>query len=201
MLAESANIKADAFRDLYAPYGEEVVEKCVAYHNLHAGLSRVLKIHHYHKTFLGIDISDDEVAEWAGRYSDIVEDKVVHCPAVPGAIPFLEAVAGKIPIFVISGTPEEELQRIVTKRGWDHHFDEVHGSPRLKPEIINDILGRRGLDRDQVLFVGDAMTDYNAARDTNLAFLGRVAPGEENLFPDDTEIVDDLSGLMDFISK
>ena len=199
VLAESADIKSDAFRDLYGEFGEEIVEKCVAYHRYHAGISRVVKIKKYHDEYLGIQLNDDELAVWVKRYSDIVEDKVVNAPAVPGVIAFLESAPQNLPLYVISGTPEDELLRIVKARNWGKHFEEVHGSPRLKPIIIEDILKRTGLARERVLFVGDAMTDYNAAKDTGLAFLGRVAPGDENLFPDGTTLVDDLTGLSDFI--
>ncbi|MEG3619871.1 HAD hydrolase-like protein [Magnetovibrio sp. PR-2] len=197
VLAESADIKADAFRELYAEFGNEVVEKCVAHHRYHAGISRVVKIEKYHAEHLGIELSGAELAQWVKRYSTIVESKVVNAPAVLGVDAFLRSET--LPLYVISGTPEDELLRIVTARGWDEHFEEVHGSPRLKPVIIEDILARTGLARDRVLFVGDAMTDYNAAQDTDLAFLGRVAPGDENLFPEGTTLVDDLTGLSDFV--
>ena len=170
----------------------------MSYHILHAGISRVVKIKLYHEDYLGTPLSDEELDTWVQRYSDIVESKVIDAPAVPGAAEFMERAP--LPMFVISGTPEDELVRIVKERGWDGYFQEVHGSPRLKPDIIEDILARNGLARDRVLFVGDAMTDYNAAKDTNVAFLGRVAPGEDNLFPDGTTLVDDLTGLSEFIS-
>lgn len=196
MLAESADIKTDAFRDLYGEFGEDIVAKCVAHHTHHAGISRVRKIQLYHKDFLGHDLTQAELDQWVQRYSDIVENKVVTAPAVPGAVEFLDAMKGKLKLYVISGTPEDELLRIVSARGWDHYFDEVHGSPRLKPEIVNDIVARTGLDKSRVLFVGDAMTDHDAARDTDVAFLGRVAPNHENNFPVGTDIVDDLTDLI-----
>jgi phosphoglycolate phosphatase-like HAD superfamily hydrolase len=181
-------------------YGDGVVEKCVQHHQLHAGISRVVKIRLYHAEYLGLPLSDAELNTWVQRYSDLVEEKVVHAPPVPGAVEALRAMQGIVPMYVISGTPEDELLRIVQARGWRNFFQEVHGSPRLKPEIIEDILARTGLARDRVLFVGDAMTDYNAAQDTNISFLGRVAPGDENLFPKDTSLVDDLTGLADFLT-
>lgn len=199
MLAESADIKTDAFRDLYAPFGEDVVARCVEHHTHHAGLSRVLKIKKYHQEFLGEDLSPEDLDGWVARYSAIVEDKVVLSPAVPGAVEFLQTYGRDLRCFVISGTPDEELQRIVDARGWRSCFEEVHGSPRLKPDIIEDILMRTGLRRDRVLFVGDAMTDYNAAKDTALRFVGRVASHHENMFPANTLILVDLTNLGEVV--
>lgn len=200
MLAESADIKTDAFRDLYAEFGEDIVARCVDYHVRHAGISRVRKIALYHQDYLGQTLSPDALEAWVQRYSDIVENKVVCAPAVAGAVEFLDAVQGKLKLYVISGTPEDELQRIVAARGWANYFNEVHGSPRLKPTIVDDIVARTGLDKSRVLFVGDAMTDYEAAHDTGLAFLGRVAPHHDDLFPQGTQLVDDLVNLENFIN-
>jgi len=194
-LAESADIKTDAFRELYAEFGADVVERCVAHHLRHAGISRVRKIQLYHSQFLGRELCPAELDVWVQRYAHSVESKVVAAPAVPGAVEFMQAAQGKVTLYVISGTPEDELQRIVTKRGWQALFSEVHGSPRLKPEIIDDIVSRTGLDIRRVLFVGDAMTDYDAARDRQVAFLGRIAPHHDDVFPSGTETVTDLTDL------
>ncbi|HEY9081449.1 HAD family hydrolase [Magnetovibrio sp.] len=200
VLVESADIKTDAFRELYGEFGPEVVQRCVAHHIRHGGISRVRKIEMYHREYLGQPLSQADLDDWVGRYASIVESKVVAVCAVPGAVEFLQAVRGQMKLYVISGTPEDELRRIVTKRGWDEYFDEVHGSPRLKPEIIDDITTRNGLDLKRVLFVGDAMTDYDAAHDRNVAFLGRVAPHHSNLFPPGTETVPDLTDLLERVS-
>ena len=199
-MVESADIKTDAFRELYAEFGDDVVQRCVSHHIRHAGISRVRKIELYHKEFLGQTLPPAALKAWIGRYAAIVESKVITAPAVPGAIEFLDAVKGRLKLYVISGTPEDELRRIVVQRGWDGYFDEVHGSPRLKPEIIDDIVTRTGLDKARVLFVGDAMTDYDAAHDRNVAFLGRIAPHHDDLFPPDTETVLDLTGLLARVS-
>ena len=199
-MAESADIKTDAFRELYAEFGDDVVQRCVSHHIRHAGISRVRKIELYHKEFLGQTLPPAALKAWIGRYAAIVESKVITAPAVPGAIEFLDAVKGRLKLYVISGTPEDELRRIVVQRGWDGYFDEVHGSPRLKPEIIDDIVTRTGLDKARVLFVGDAMTDYDAAHDRNVAFLGRIAPHHDDLFPPGTETVEDLTGLWTRVS-
>lgn len=180
---------------MYGEFGADVVAKCVAHHSYHAGISRVRKIQHYHSTFLHQPLSPEDLDLWVGRYSDLVEAQVVAAPAVVGVEAFLQAASTQLPLFVISGTPQDELQRIVSARGWEGFFTEVHGSPRLKADIIDDIALRTHLDLSRVLFVGDAMTDFDAAADRGVAFLGRVAPRHDNPFPPGTEIVDDLTDL------
>ena len=79
--------------------------------------------------------------------------------------------------------------------GLNSYFISVHGSPQHKAPIINDQLQLHGFDRDQCLFVGDAMTDYNTARETGLTFIGRVGQSHVNLFPKGTAIIKDLTQL------
>ncbi|NQU57024.1 MAG: HAD family hydrolase [Rhodospirillales bacterium] len=195
VLVESAEIKCQAFRTLYSEHGETVLERVLAYHLAHEGISRVEKINHCHAEFLGIELSEQELAELAGRYSALVMEAVIACDGVPGALSFLQAYAEKLPIFVVSGTPERELRDIIERRTMAHYFTSTHGSPRHKGPIVMDLLFEHGLMGPDCLFVGDAMTDYQAAAETGLQFIGRVGVGDENPFPQGTTIIEDLTKL------
>jgi len=161
----------------------------------HEGISRVEKIRHCHSAYLNIDLDDKELAELAQQYSALVRDAVVECEAVPGSLEFLESYGGKLPMFVVSGTPEDEMIDIVEKRGMDKYFTSVHGSPRHKTPIVTDLLKLHALTGPDCLFVGDAMTDYGAAADTGLQFIGRVGQGGIDPFPAGTAIIEDLRAL------
>jgi hypothetical protein len=158
-----------------------VLDDVIAYHVAHEGISRIEKIFHCHKNFLGIELSEDQLAELAVTYSALVKQVVINCDSVPGALDFLEEHSAD--------------QDIVEGRGLSHHFTSVHGSPPHKAPIVNERLQLHGLDRNQCLFVGDAMTDYVAAKDTGLAFIGRVGQGHANPFPEGTTIITDLTQL------
>ncbi len=196
VLAESADIKTRAFAEMYRPYGPDVVDAVIAHHKAHAGVSRRKKIRYCHKIILGMRLSEDELEALAQRFSLLVEDAVVAADWVPGARTFLEAHHGLVPLFVVSGTPEPELRRIVGRRAMGAYFVAVRGSPPSKVPIIRALLEDHRLKPEEVLFVGDSMTDYRAAAATGLPFVGRVAAGDENPFPADTKIVSDLSGLL-----
>jgi len=59
---------------------------------------------------------------------------------------------------------------------------------------VRGILDRHGFEPGEVAFVGDATTDYDAAMETGLRFLG-VESGMKNPFPSGTEVLPDLRGL------
>ena len=52
VLADSVNIKANAFAELYSPYGSEIVERVVTHHLANGGMSRFDKFNYYHNVYL-----------------------------------------------------------------------------------------------------------------------------------------------------
>lgn len=195
VLAESSDIKTRAFTAMYEEHGPEIVDAAIAHHRRHGGVSRRKKIRYYHKYLLGVRLSEADVDALARRFSGLVEDAVVAADWVPGAAEFLAAHHRRLPMFVVSGTPHGELERIIERRGMGGYFTAVRGSPPSKVPIIRELLAAHGLAPERVLFVGDSMTDYDAAMATGLDFIGRVPPGEESPFPDGTALIADITTL------
>ena len=195
VLVESIDIKEKAFLTLYGDCSSEVQARALAHHKAHEGISRLEKIRFCHREFLGVELDDDAVDSLGRRFSALVEDAVIACPLVAGAGEFLEASGGRMALFVVSGTPDDELKRVIAGRRMMPYFTSVHGSPPYKAPIVEGLLAKHGIAAGRALFVGDAMTDYHAARATGLAFLGRVAPGRPDPFPEGTRTVPDLTAL------
>ena len=195
VILESADAKGSAFRALYREYGRDVAEAAVAYHEAHRGLSRRKKIRHCHSRLLGITLSKLELDALARRFSGLLEDAVVACEWVPGAEALLERHCRRLALFVVSRTPECELRRIVSRRGMTACFRSVRGAPPEKVPIIRALLHDYDLLPSRALFVGDLMSDCEAAGATGLAFVGRVACGRRSPFPPGTQVVSDLTRL------
>ncbi|MBM5813053.1 MAG: HAD family hydrolase [Gammaproteobacteria bacterium] len=198
VLLESVDVKTRAFAALYEPYGAEVVRQVVAWHLAHGGVSRYEKFRHFHDAFLGRALERAEEAELGERFSALVEEAVIAAAWVPGAREFLEVWHARLPLFVASGTPEEELLRIVARRGMARFFAGVAGAPRKKGAILRDFLGRSGAAPERVLMVGDAMTDFDGAAEAGVPFLG-IAPAAAHPFPPDVPVLPDLTGFAAFL--
>jgi phosphoglycolate phosphatase-like HAD superfamily hydrolase len=198
VLVESVDVKTRAFAALYAPYGADVVRQVVAWHLAHGGVSRYEKFRHFHDVFLGRALAPAEEAALGERFSALVEEAVIAAAWVPGAREFLEGWHARLPLFVASGTPEEELLRIVARRGMARFFAGVAGAPRKKGAILRDFLGRSGAAPERVLMVGDAMTDFDGAAEAGVPFLG-IAPAAANPFPPGVSVLPDLTGLAAFL--
>lgn len=177
VILETGDVKTDAFVELYADHGAEVVGRVRDHHLANLGISRFKKFAWIAENVLGRPLTDDESAALGRRFSDLALAGVLAAPFVPGAEAALAALAERgLPLFVASGTPDDELELIVARRGLAAAFREVHGTPREKPAILCDVLARHGLVPEQVLFVGDGMSDYRAACATGTHFLARDTP-------------------------
>lgn len=199
VLIESAEIKTEAFEQLFFSFSDKVHE-IVEYHKKNMGISRYVKFRYFYENILGMELSRDEEMELGDKFSQIVLEKILKAPLVDGVLDFLDKYHKKFPLFIASGTPVDELQYIVGERGISRYFKEIHGTPRKKPEIVRYILSRYSLSALEVIFVGDAESDLKAARETGVHFCARIIPGYDDL-KDCLIKVKDIYGLGKMIDK
>ncbi|ABB73734.1 HAD family hydrolase [Nitrosospira multiformis] len=197
VVVESGEIKTQAFANLYQEYGEEVMVEVAKYHVLNGGMSRYQKFRYFQEMLLEKPpLTAEEERQLDQRFSELVVEAVIASAPVPGAAELIQREAGRIPLFVASGTPETELNTIVVRRGLESYFTAVRGSPTPKQKLIADILTTHRLLPERVLMIGDALIDYQSAMVNNVAFIGRVRPGDQNPFPAHVDVLPDLSPLL-----
>lgn len=194
MLVESADVKTRAFAALYAEYGADIERQVVAHHLAHSGISRYVKFRHYHEDLLRFPYDETIGEQLSARFSRLVVDAIVAAPYVAGAHEFLESNYRRLPFFVASGTPEEELREIVKRRAMQHFFRSVCGSPAGKAEILSNIVDACGFPANRVLMVGDAIADLDGALKAGTAFIGRIG-NETSTFPGNVVTIADLHEL------
>ncbi|MBK9190022.1 MAG: HAD family hydrolase [Crocinitomicaceae bacterium] len=202
VIKDSTDIKSAAFHSLYSPFGENLANKVVAHHQAHGGVSRFEKIKLYHADFLNIHLTENEISDWANRFAELVFQKVIECNYVAGALESIELLSKKYSQFIVTGTPETEIHQILEKLGIWKHFKKAYGAPATKTDICKRILKEENLQPDEVVFIGDATTDYNAAKDCGLHFVLREH--HENLiyFKDkDVARIKDLSKFESVINQ
>ena len=95
---------------------------------------------------------------------------------------------------MVSAPPDEGIKVIVEKKNLTHYFLEVHGSPKKKQELVPDIAARHACRLEDCLFIGDAATDYEAAKSCGTVFWGIVKDGERSPFSDGTRILARVMG-------
>ena len=173
VIKESTQIKTEAFYTLYLPYGKEIAEKAKKHHIENGGISRFEKFKYYHKQFLNVDLDEDEINSLAKEFSKIVFQKVIECPYVKGAKESIVTLKTNYKQFIVTGTPQNEIEQILKSLKINHFFDGIFGSPKNKIEISKQILDTEKLNHNQVVFIGDATTDFKAAKHFKFKFILR----------------------------
>jgi HAD superfamily hydrolase (TIGR01509 family) len=181
VLVESVDVKTRAYAHLFKEYGQDVVSKVVGYHMKNGGISRFVKLRTIYEKILKKPLSEKKFELLSEQFSNIVVDAVVAAPWVEGAQEFLQKNKNRYLYFIVSGTPQEELELIVQRRQMEQYFCAVLGSPKNKVDLFREVLPRLNLTPEETVFVGDAETDWNAAKAIGLAFLWRCVSGEVRL--------------------
>lgn len=200
VIAESVNVKTEAFAEIYKPYGDDVVRKVVEHHLANGGVSRFEKFKIYHNNYLGKSISDDEIQKLAKEFSNLVLTKVVESPYVKGAYEFISGNYKKYDLFISSGTPQNEIREIAKRRNIAKYFKGIFGSPLLKSKHTQKIMKENDYLNNEVVFVGDAPSDRKAALNNDIFFIARV---DDKISPlkDEKFKIADLTNLSEMIIK
>jgi beta-phosphoglucomutase-like phosphatase (HAD superfamily) len=172
VILESANIKTEAFLELYAEYPDKL-QAIREYHVGQAGISRYVKFEHIQRNILGLPYTDAVRKKVSAEFERLTRERIFRCPQVPGAETLLRGLRGRVLRIVGSGTPQAELELVVATRKMEDWFEELWGTPPMKADILRDVMARHNFSPQQVLMVGDGMSDYDAARETGTHFLAR----------------------------
>ena len=197
VLLESVDAKTQAFRKVAEPFGAEARDRLVLFHTLHGGVSRYEKFRWLYREVLGREITQPEMDALATKFVQYALDNVINAPFVPGALEVLKTWKGKVPMYVCSGTPQDELVSVFRERGLDSYFEGLRGTPPVKSILLKEILQESGVDPAEAVMVGDASTDREAAEINGTLFYGRGKTFEGSPYP----WSEDLTGLNDWLRQ
>lgn len=198
VIAESVNVKTEAFAEIYRPYGENIVKKVVRHHLANGGVSRFDKFKIYHKEFLGKKITNKQIKVLSTQFSCLVVQKVINAPYVPGAIDFIKNNYKKYTLFISSGTPEYEMKKIAIQRKIVSYFKCIYGSPDTKNTHVRKIVKSNSYAKNEVVFIGDSTSDRDAALENKIHFIARVNDKDSPLL-NEKNIIEDLRNLKRYL--
>lgn len=181
VILDSFGIKTEAFREVLSDYPEAKVEELIKYHKEHGGISRHIKFKYFFEELMGITLSESEIDDWDDRFSSISFDNVIAAPYIDGVQTFIKNHFQEYDSYIVSGTPQRELKKVVEVLNIGHYFKGIFGSPKTKVEIVNSILKEGSYNTEECYFFGDAKTDYLAAKETGVNFILVESPENKNL--------------------
>jgi phosphoglycolate phosphatase-like HAD superfamily hydrolase len=175
VVKDSVTAKSRAYEGLFESRGPELGARVRRHHELNGGVSRFDKIPLYLE-WAGLAPTAEAVARYCEMFAEEVTRSVVESPWVPGAREYLEKHCGRQHFFLVTGTPQTEMQGIVKTLGIDHCFREIHGAPAGKEEAVGSVLRRWRIDAAQSLLIGDSESDLSAAKSNGVRFMLRRTP-------------------------
>lgn len=173
VILDSVPTKTEGYRVLFKDYSNELIEKMVQYHEINGGVSRYKKIKYFFNELLHQDISEDEVLNYANKYSIITKEELTNPKyIIEDAVNFIKQNHKKYNMHIASGADENDLKYICDKLDLSHYFLSIHGSPTIKPKIVKTILESNDYKKEETILIGDSINDYEAASQNRIEFYG-----------------------------
>jgi len=170
-LVESNHIKDRAFETIFSEWPEHK-KSMMEWHYKHNAIDRREKFRYFVEDVLFL--SDDKlIEELTMRFSGLTKQSVIACPFVKGTLHFLDYIKDWSINYLVSATPQKELNDIIYNRGLKKFFKKVYGAPIDKVEILKKIMTNEKVSINEILYIGDSPEDQDAAEILGINFIGR----------------------------
>jgi len=170
VIKDSVEVKSGAFEYLFLPFGKEIAKKVRMHHEANGGMSRFEKIPIYLEWSGQVPLQH-LIDEYAAKFSLLVRKKVIASEWIDGVFGYLENNYNRQHFFLITATPQKEIEDIILSLNIKHFFKEVIGAPTKKNDAINILLKEYSIVPESSLMVGDSSSDYYAAKKNGVPFV------------------------------
>ena len=172
VIKDSVVVKSDAFEQLFLPFGDEVAISVREHHEANGGISRFKKLPIY-LNWAGEEVTAELIDEYARKFSQLAKQKVINSEWVDGISDYLERNYNRQNFFLITATPQHEIEDIIDKLNISKYFKQIIGSPTNKKDAIKNIIVNYSIKPEESIVVGDSVNDYEAAVLNQIAFVLR----------------------------
>ena len=172
VIKDSVSVKSDAFEELFLPFGSDVAKKIRMHHEDNGGMSRYDKLPIY-LNLAGEKYSKDLIIKYEKQFSKMVMNRVINSPWVEGALEYIKTNYKAQKFFLITATPQKEIEEILKKLEISKYFKKVIGSPTNKTDALKIILSNENINLDGSIMIGDSCSDYEAAKENDVFFVFR----------------------------
>lgn len=195
VLVESNAIKDKAFEIVFADYPHQM-DAILAYHR-RTTLIRFEKFRYIVEQILQKPYIPALQETLAKKFSQYCISEVTSCPWVKGAQEFLSYYAGRIPLYLVSINPMDDLRTILASRRMEHFFKGVYTAQESKTSQLQNILKEQGLMPKEAVFIGDALSDFTSAQEAGIDFIGRRS--SKGLSLDGAPVFDNFHEILQYI--
>ncbi len=173
VILDSMKIKGDGFIELFKGYDEDSIKQIKKYHYDNGGVSRFDKIKYFYQEILNENILEDKVLELANKFSKIIEIKLYdESNLIEETVNFIKENYQKYNFHIVSGAEHNELNSLCDSFEISQYFISINGSPTKKDILVKNVIEQYKYNKEEMILIGDAMTDYNASKKNGIKFYG-----------------------------
>jgi HAD superfamily hydrolase (TIGR01549 family) len=167
------SVRDEGFKKVLENYPESQVSELVTYHRKNGGLSRYVKFRYFFESIRNEACTEDDVRKLASLFSEVMMARLLDKKLlIMDSLDFVIKNHKKVPMYIVSGSDEKELNEICKKTGIAGYFMAIYGSPAHKSQLVADILRKNNYRNDQTVLIGDSINDYEASVDNGIDFIG-----------------------------
>ena len=178
-LVESNHIKDRAFETIFSEWPEHK-EAMLEWHRSRNTIDRREKFRYFVEKVLCQWGDEELINQLTDKFTELTRQAIVNCPMVAGAQNFLDEHLNKAPLFLISATPQNELDEILERRGLRRYFKRTYGAPINKVAVLKKIMIDKKASPNEMLYIGDSLEDQLVAESLSIHFIGRQSDRELN---------------------
>ena len=175
VILDSNYFKIDAMRNalIRNNFTNIEVNASINYFKNNFGNSREHHVNEFLKNHKKNDIESSTLAKKIIHdYSHQVKEMYMDCDLTDG-FDFIFQNFGSFKKYIASGSNEQELKLVFQRRKLDKYFVGIYGSPQTKTNNIGNIIHQnQDVSKDEIVMIGDSVSDYQSARKENIGFLG-----------------------------
>lgn len=173
VIVDSVGVKSEAFRFAFRDFPEEMLCQLSQYHHDNPGITRWKKIDHFFDKIALTTVPKNEKKKRAEVFSEYVIWKL-SSPSmlIQESNKFIRENVSRYNFHIISASDHDELQVICDNLRVSRLFRSIHGAPEPKDAIVLRLIKEKGYKKEETIFIGDSMTDLEAAKKNGITFYG-----------------------------
>lgn len=182
VLLNSNAVRDVGFVEVLKHYPENEVAALLEFHRKNGGLSRYVKFRYFFETIRNEQVEYEKIIALANSFSTIMKQFLTNKSLlIDETLAFVKDNYQKYNMHIASGSDQEELRYLCLTLGIDHYFQSINGSPVPKKTLIANILQQYNYNPSNCVMIGDAINDYEAAKDNDIFFFEYGNPSIQKL--------------------